>query len=128
MATIKTLKAKLDKVFSLWIRKRDSFESQGQLYFNCISCGKPKVFEQADCGHYYGRANMALRYDEKNCNAQCRSCNRFNEGNRQGYAIGLQEKYGKDVLDILQIKSLQITKWAAFEYETLIQYYKDKLK
>ena len=126
--SIKTLKAKLDKVFSLYIRQRDSLDSNGTLFFKCISCGKIKPFEQADCGHYYGRANMALRFDEKNCNSQCRKCNRFSEGNRQGYAIGLQEKFGKTILDTLQIKSLQLTKMAVFEYEVLIKHYQDLLK
>ena len=74
------LKARLDKEFSLFIRLRDS--SGG--YFKCISCGQIKPFEQADCGHYINRQHMSTRFDEMNCNAQCRKCNRFMEGNMSG--------------------------------------------
>lgn len=64
------LKAKLDRVFSEYIRKRDSKDG----YFTCISCGRILPYEQADCGHYINRIHMATRYSEVNCNAQCRKC------------------------------------------------------
>ena len=63
---------KLDKVFSLFIRYRDAMPNG---YFQCISCGQIKRFEQADCGHYINRQHMNTRFDEMNCNAQCRHCN-----------------------------------------------------
>ncbi len=64
------LKAKLDKVFSEYIRKRDTRNG----VFKCISCGRILPYEQADCGHYINRKHMSTRFDEMNCNAQCRSC------------------------------------------------------
>ena len=64
------LKAKLDKVFSEYIRKRDTHNG----VFKCISCGRILPYEQADCGHYINRKHMSTRFDEMNCNAQCRSC------------------------------------------------------
>ncbi|MFK2167960.1 recombinase, partial [Bacteroides fragilis] len=48
------LKAKLDKVFSLYIRLRDS-KPFNYRFFKCISCGEIKPFEQADCGHFHSR-------------------------------------------------------------------------
>ena len=65
------LKAKLDKEFSLFIRLRDAMLNG---YFKCISCGQIKPFEQADNGHYINRQHMSTRFDEMNCNAQCRHC------------------------------------------------------
>lgn len=65
------LKAKLDKEFSLFIRLRDCMPNG---YFRCISCGQIKPFEQADCGHYFSRTHLATRFDEDNCNAECRHC------------------------------------------------------
>lgn len=64
---------RLDEAFSLYIRMRDSreFHYRG---FRCISCGKEKPFEQMDCGHFVGRACMALRWNEQNCNGECRKC------------------------------------------------------
>lgn len=65
------LVAKLDKVFSLYIRLRDSMPNG---YFKCISCNQIKRFDQADCGHFYSRTHMATRFDEDNCSAECSYC------------------------------------------------------
>ena len=69
-----TLKAKLDRVFSEYIRLRDTEGRTKDGFFKCISCGQIKPYSQADCGHYIGRQHMATRYNEINCNAQCRYC------------------------------------------------------
>ena len=121
--TEQTLIAKLDKVFSLFIRQRDSRDG----YFKCISCGRIKEYWQADCGHYINRAVMATRYDEMNCNAQCRHCNRFKGGNREGYRIGLLKKCGEKMVDILDLKKSMTLKLAPFELELMIAQYKAKL-
>jgi hypothetical protein len=113
-------KAKLDKVFSLYIRYRDTMPSG---YFRCISCGQIKPFAQADCGHYINRQHMATRFDEMNCNAQCRKCNRFDEGNIQGYRLGLIRKYGEQKVELLELKKNTTKKYSEFEYKALIKYY-----
>lgn len=69
-----TLKAKLDRVFSEYIRLRDTEGHTKDGFFKCVSCGQIKPYSQADCGHYIGRQHMATRYNEINCNAQCRYC------------------------------------------------------
>lgn len=66
-----TLIRKLDKVFSLYIRLRDAMPNG---YVRCISCGQIKRFEDMDCGHFHSRKNMSTRYDEENCNSECRYC------------------------------------------------------
>lgn len=122
------LKDKLDRIFSEYIRMRDSYTEGDFRLFICISCDIQHVYEDGQCGHYYGRANMAMRFDEQNCNAQCITCNQFKAGNRDGYALGLQKKYGEDVLDEMQKRSLVITKLHPFEYKELITKYQLKLK
>lgn len=64
---------KLDRVFSLYIRLRDS-RPFGYRQFRCISCGMIKPFDQADAGHFIGRTNMATRFDEENVWCECRNC------------------------------------------------------
>lgn len=118
------LKAKLDKVFSEYIRKRDTYNG----VFKCISCGKLLPYEQADCGHYINRKHMATRFDEMNCNAQCRSCNRFDEGNMQGYRRGLVAKYGEQQVTLLEAKKHTFRKYSDFEYDVLIKHYKEEIK
>jgi len=115
------LKAKLDKEFSLFIRLRDAMPNG---YFKCISCGKIKPFEQADNGHYINRQHMNTRFDEVCCNAQCRHCNRFMEGNIQNYRKGLIAKYGEQRVILLEAKQGITRKYSDFEYEQLIKYYK----
>jgi Bacteriophage Lambda NinG protein len=115
------LKAKLDKEFSLYIRLRDCMPNGA---FKCISCGQIKEFGQADCGHYVNRQHMSLRFDEMNCNAQCRHCNRFQEGNMQGYRQGLIQKYGEQRVILLEARKNTSRKYSDFEYEQLIKYYK----
>ena len=97
-------------------------------FFRCISCGQIKPFEQADCGHYVNRQHMATRFDEMNCNAQCRHCNRFDEGNMQGYRKGLIQKYGEQAVVLLEAKKNQYRKYSDFEYEVLIKHYKELSK
>jgi hypothetical protein len=67
---------------------------------------------------------MSLRYDEKNVNAQCRECNRFNEGNAIGYHAGLVKKYGEAVIEYLNIKRHNVCKMGVSEYNLLINHYK----
>lgn len=111
---------KLDKVFSEYIRLRDSMGG----YFRCISCGKIKPYEQADCGHYHSRTHMATRFDEDNCHAECRSCNRFSADHLIGYRKNLVLKIGQGRFDLLAFKASQTKKWSDFELKALIGHYK----
>lgn len=115
--------AKLDTLFSKFIRQRDCTPVG-----LCISCGKPITFETSDCGHYVNRKHMATRYDEQNCNAQCRACNRFDEGNIMGYRKGLIKKYGIHVVEALEIKKYNSCQMKEIELGVLIEYYTNKLK
>ena len=119
------LKDKLDRIFSEYIRLRDS-DANG--YCRCISCGAVHHWRDVDCGHYVNRSHMATRFDERNCNAQCRKCNRFDEGNNIGYTKGLIAKYGDKVIDELYVKKYSISKMSKAEFEILIDHYKNEVK
>ena len=101
---VTTLVNKLDKIFSLYIRKRDAMPYGGR-YFKCISCGRVLPFEQADCGHFWSRRHMATRFDEDNCNAECKGCNRFDGDHLLGYQANLIKKIGQRRYDILNYKN-----------------------
>jgi len=119
------LVAKLDKIFSEYIRLRDS-DKNG--YVICISCNRLEYWKDVDCGHYINRRHLATRWHEKNCNAQCRSCNRFDEGNTAGYTLGLIKKYGKDIIKELLFIKNNCHKITDFEGKELIKYYTKKIK
>ncbi len=120
-----TSKGTLDRIFSEYIRRRDA-DDKG--YVRCISCGKIIQWKDSDCGHYINRKHNSTRYDEFNCNAQCRACNRFDEGNIQGYRKGLIRKYGENVVNMLEIKKHNICKLGQFEINALAETYRKKLK
>lgn len=120
------LKAKLDKVFSQYIRLRDMIGNTRT--FQCISCGRILPINQADCGHYINRQHMATRFSELNCNAQCRSCNRFDEGNMQGYRRNLVWRHGENQVLILESMKHEIHKYTDFEYKVLIEHYQKEIK
>lgn len=120
-----SLKSKLDKVFSQYIRLRDMLP--GTTLFKCISCGNIYPITKADCGHYINRSHMSTRFSEVNCNAQCRDCNRFDEGNMSGYRQGLIRKYGEQQTILLEDSKNDIRKYSDFEYEALIEHYKKEI-
>ena len=121
-----SLKRRLDTEFSRYIRLRDMIP--GTTVFRCISCGLIKPINQADCGHYINRSHMNTRYSEINCNAQCKNCNRFDEGNIQGYRRGLVMKYGEKKVLLLESSKYETRKYAEYEYEALIAHYKEEIK
>lgn len=114
------MKTKLDKIFSLYIRTRDNGV--------CISCGKKCEITQCDCGHFFSRGILSLRYNEINCNTQCKECNQFKSGNIKEYEKALKSKYGENIIDELrEIKNKHLQLKDA-DYKELIEVYKNKLK
>jgi len=120
---IKKLIKKLDIVFSKY-KRLSNLTPQG--YIRCFTCGGFFTYRQTDCGHYIGRECLATRYLEENTAPQCHDCNRWAEGKKSIFAINLQKKYGKDILDKLHAKENEIWQPTAYELETLILFYKQK--
>ena len=122
--SLKTKKVeRLDTVFSKFIRRRDC----GFSYGRCISCGGLIQFNSSDAGHYINRSHMALRFEETNVHAQCRKCNRFDEGNVQGYRRGLITRIGEKATDMLEIRKHNICNLSEVELDLLHNIYKQKL-
>lgn len=119
------LKDTLDKVFSEYIRLRDVNEDG---YFTCISCDRKFPYSYAECGHYIGREHMMVRFDEKDCNAQCHECNCDKRGNPEGYRRGLIRKYGEEVVLSLEYAKYQINQMLESDYREKITYYRREVK
>ena len=126
-ASRSTLMRKADDAFSVFIRTRDSQAYEGRA-FRCISCNRILPIIQADCGHYVNRSHMSLRFSEQNCNAQCRHCNRFQEGNIQDYRKGLINKIGETKVLLLEAQKNVTNKVTNFELELLAKHYKAETK
>lgn len=112
----------LDRIFSEYIRLRDRIP--GTQKCKCISCGKVQDWKEMDCGHFINRKHKSTRWAEKNCHAQCRACNRFDEGCMSGYSLGLIRKYGKDIIELLHYQKQQTVKYSQFEIDALCKHYR----
>lgn len=116
---------KLDKVFALYIRLRDCMPNgMGK----CISCGKIKPYRELDCGHFFGRTNMATRFDEDNCNAECQGCNRASSDHLIYYQENLIKKIGVSRFSTLRERAHSIKKWDNEELLEKINYYTNEVK
>lgn len=115
---------RLDRIFSLYIRLRDAMPNG---CVRCISCGKIKVFDDVDCGHFHSRRHMSTRFDEDNCHAECKFCNRFSADHLIGYQTNLIRKIGQDRFEKLNIKARSTCHWLDSELEERIKYYSQKI-
>jgi hypothetical protein len=122
---LRSLIRKLDIVFSKYIRLSNS-NSKG--WVRCFTCGDLYFWKDIDCGHYITRDNKNTRWDERNCQPQCQSENRFRDGAKDVFALKLQIKYGKDILEKLNEKKNQIKKFTKEELEELFSLYKSKVE
>lgn len=124
MRSNKAINDELDEVHSLFIRLRDCPDGRGY----CISCNAPITPETCDNGHFMKRDHIATRWDEVNCNAQCRDCNRYMDGNEVGYEKGLIRKYGAGIPDELRRKKRTTLKLSRWEKQEMIKYYKQRIE
>ena len=111
---------KLDKVFSIFIRKRDKGK--------CFTCSTQKPWKEMDAGHYKKRQHLGTRWDERNVNCQDTSCNSFKGGNMDVYAIRLEAKYGYGILQELEELKKKDKKYKTSELEKLIKKYSSLTK
>lgn len=107
---LKNLRKKARRIFAKWIVDRDK---------RCITCGSTY---KLTAGHFIHKD--CLDFDEIANNAQCMRCNYFMSGNLVMYAIYLEGKYGKDIIQDLEFKSRQIRKFSREELEDIILKYK----
>ena len=108
---------RLDKVFALYIRLRDLMPSG---FGKCISCGKIKPYAQLDAGHFYGRSNMATRWDETNVNAECQYCNRCSSDHLIEYQENLIRKVGVSKFEELRARAKTTKKWSDDDLQKMI--------
>lgn len=112
-----------DSWFSKFIRIRDADDNG---YVACIACGRLKHWTKVDCGHFIKRQFKATRYNEKNCNAQCKYCNGPLQGNDINYAKGLIKKYGPGIIEWLEIAKRNTIPMGKFELKIIADHYKKK--
>ena len=123
--TLKGMAQILDKVFSEYIRRRDSHGSE---YARCITCGKIISWKEGDAGHFISRNHLSTRWNEKNVNFQCPSCNRFKSGEQHLHGLAIDRKYGKGTAEELQAISRIPAGIDAVWLKHHIELYRKKIK
>ena len=123
----KYYKSRADRLFSLWIRQRDA---DGNGYCRCCTCRKLKNWRYLDCGHFMGRQHNGTRYNEKNCNAQCKECNNknWNQGEQFLHGMYIDNRYGLGTAEKLSILSKVECKRGWFDLKIIGDELLEKLK
>jgi len=122
--SVSKLTKKLDTVFSLFIRLRDT-DANG--IGRCIDCGEIVEWSNLQCGHFASRTKMSTRWDEQNCAGQKDGCNMFQQGRQFEFSIGLDERYGAGTALRLITASREVRKYTSAELLELIEIYRGKV-
>ncbi len=89
--SIKKLKDKVWKVFSLYIRLKDA-DLLGYNY--CYTCNKKFFFRELQAGHGLGGRGNSILFDPELVFPQCKRCNLFLGGNYGIYHAKLIKQHG----------------------------------
>ena len=125
-----SLKTKLDKVFSEWVRRSNAFPA-GDLaagMVRCITCGIPHEWNRMQAGHFVSRVHLGTRWDERNVQPQCFSCNVWRRGSPAEFSVFLTTKYGPDILKELVNLKHQTYKFTRADLQEKIDSYKARLQ
>lgn len=100
-----------DGLFSKYIRLK-SADKNGNV--KCFTCNVVKHWTEMQNGHYIGRANMFLRFDERNCRPQDDYCNCHKHGNLLIFAQNLELEH-TGITEILYEEAKTIYKYSREE-------------
>lgn len=118
---------KAKESFQKFVRIRDANKDG---ICSCVTCGRQVVYNRnCDGGHYRSAKFNATCFDERNCHAQCKSCNMSRMDmieTLQEYERQIDLKYGKGSAEQLRITSLTTKRYSSAEYEGLYKYFKEK--
>ena len=116
----KTLITKLDRVFSEYIRRRKAKNDIAE----CVTCGKKDHWKSLQAGHFMSRKHYSTRWDERNVEVQCVSCNVYRYGEQYKFSKFL----GDELADELLALSRETRKFSNFELEEMIEQYCERIE
>ena len=116
----KTLITKLDRVFSEYIRRRKAKNDIAE----CVTCGKRDHWKSLQAGHFMSRKHYSTRWDERNVEVQCVSCNVYQYGEQYKFSKFL----GDELADELLALSRETRKFSNFELEEMIEQYCERIE
>jgi len=120
----KKLIEKLDKIFSIYIRRRNAINDVAE----CFTCGKQDHWKKLQNGHFQSRKHYSTRWHEQNCQVQCPGCNVFRYGEQYKFALNLDNTYYSGLAEELHIEANKTVKLDNTDLEMLIEKYEMLIK
>lgn len=115
---------KLDSIFSKYIRRRFAEDDIA----TCYTCGKKDHWKNLQCGHFMSRRFFSTRWDDKNCQVQCKACNIFRYGEQYLFGANLDKEFGDGTAEMLEFDSKQLLKISMPQLKILILKYEELVK
>lgn len=119
----KSLRKKLWKLVSEWVRRKDADEHG---FNRCYTCEKQDHWKHLNCGHYIHKDS--LDFEVNNLRPQCVRCNQWLSGNLGIYSEKLSKEIGEEEISLMRQRSKQVKKFQIGELEDMINTYKQALK
>lgn len=120
---IPELVKELDRVFSIYIRQRDTNDAG---FGKCVTCNHTGHYKSMDCGHYISRREYQTRWDERNCALQCKFCN-YSINHQGVFAEAINKRWGEGTTHELHSKRRVPMKLDRIELNEQIIKLKDKI-
>lgn len=126
MKPAKWWKAKAKTAMHLYVRTRDAGKPCASCDTILLQLGRPGG--DYDAGHFRSVGSAKhLEFDERNVFGQCKHCNDHLKGNQLEYERRLRILKGDQFVDELRADNAG-RHYKISEYQSIEQYYKDKLK
>ena len=125
--TLKTAKADTWKVFSLWVRLKDSRHGLNQ----CYTCGLVGHVKDMHAGHALGGRHNAVLFDLFLVRPQCRQCNMYNNGQYNRFRLRLIDEFDQEWYDEklrLCSKTGRIMKYTTADLDEMIEWFREDIK
>jgi len=109
---------------SKYIRLRDCIRTTWtKEVFKCCSCWCLTHFSKWDAWHFISRSYTAVKFDERDVYAQCRKCNRFQQGCWDKMYEHVKKLHWQEVIDELMQKKNEIVRY--IDYDELSDKYRE---
>ena len=108
----KWLITELDKLTSIFVRRRD---------YKCVTCG---AVQGLQCSHFYSCRYLTIRFDLRNCNLMCGTCNKRHNYEPLPYLTYMLSKYGPDIVEELQAQRMSSHKVTEEELRRRLEQYR----
>lgn len=115
--SLKTLKNKLWRLVSVYIRTKDAGPTG---YVRCYTCDQKKHWKQMDAGHAIPGRHNAVLFDLEIIRPQCKYCNGPKSGMQYEFGRRLNRENGEGWFEQKLAESRKVVKLYPSDVETMI--------